>query len=66
MSHENFWLSVKAMAELLDGSRKRSEQTLHELEGDIERLDPVMRNVFSGEISFIVTQLSGLKLKLDE
>jgi len=64
MSHENFWLSLKAIAAFLDGDRETSEATLDSLEKELRKSDPQIRNTVSDEMTMVIAQLSRLKMRM--
>jgi hypothetical protein len=64
MSHENFWLMLKAIAAYLDGGRAESEATLDALEKQLRGFDPQNCDSHSDDITLIIAQLSRLKMRM--
>ena len=64
MSHENFWLTLKALAAYLDGDRAASEETLDSLEKQLREFDPQIRDSASDDMTLVIAQLSRLKMRM--
>jgi hypothetical protein len=63
---ESFWLSVRATAAFLDGSRADSEQTLDHIQEDLMKHPAAERSSLRRAIILIIAQLSRLEVRLSE
>ncbi len=66
MLMENFWLSVKAIAAFLNGSREESEQTLDQIHQDLLKRSAAERRGLRHALILIIAQLSRLEVRLSE
>jgi hypothetical protein len=63
---ENFWLTIKAIAAFLDGSRADTEQTLDRVQEDLLKKPAAERRSMRRFLILIIAQLSRLEVRLSE
>ena len=64
MPHDNFWLSVKAIAAFLDADRRGSDEIVSLLEDDLRNLNVDERSKASEDLTIIIGQLARLKMRM--